>query len=167
MEKQTLDEEKFKQLYRERFSSSDREVKRADDLHASLILRPGYFNGGLEPAGKKVKITSSGPFIDGKRMLSRLFDLEGATLIDSLEQADIGVHIGAYICSNGIWSWIEEAKKRDNLSLVVITNGSLYYRFCQNCPENKAISDLRNNKKIIKHIPMGWPYNKNEPVSWE
>jgi len=167
MERQTLTEEKFKEMYKEKFTASDREIRQAEFLHAYMIKRPNYFENDsrLEPRERKVKITSFAQFY-GKMMLSRIFRLEGAEFTDSIEEADIGVHLGAYICSKGIWPWINEVKKRD-LSLVVITNGSLYSRFCQNCPASKAIHELINDGKNINHVPMGWPYNKAIPISWK
>lgn len=175
----TLTGEEFEKAYREKFQARDGEVNQAEHVHAYIIKRPNYFPNDprLEPKDKKVAIYPSCKITGGVVIVSRVFDLEGAVLTDSLKDADIGVYIGEYLCdferrvnigetgSPAIWPLLCAARDRD-LPLAVITNGRLFYEYCSGkCPEDKFMHDLIGQNKKIHHIPMGWPYNRANPLS--
>ncbi len=170
----TLTSEQFKQAYIERSHCSQSSFPLADHIHAYVIKRPNYFpnDSRLEPAGKKVFIKPSCQITGGKYVVQAVFELEQAVIVDSLDDADIGVYVGNYLCD---WEQrmnmgevgcstvmpILYAVRDRNIPAVVIMNGRNYFEFCcGKYPEDKFMMDLSGQGKIIHTIPMGWPYNR-------
>ncbi len=153
-----------------------KETRKAEHLYAYMIKRPNYSpnDSRLEPRDKKVFIKTSCQINEGY-ILHRVFELEDALFTNSLDEADIGVYAGKYICdyenrnideagNPAIWPLLYAVKNRD-LPLVVITIGSLYFGYCSGkCPEAKFMLDLIGQKKNINHLPLGYPYNNASPL---
>ena len=164
----TLTAEQFEQAYRERSHCSRNSFSQANHIHAYSIKRPNYFPNDprLEPKDKKVFIKPSCQIAGGGFIVRSVFDLEGALFTDKLEEADIGIYVGNYLCD-----WEERmnmgevgysavmpvlyAARDQNIPAIVIMNGRNYYEFCYGkCPEDKFMSELKEQGKNILTIPM-------------
>ena len=158
----------------ERSHCSQSSFPLAEHIHAYAIKRPNYFpnDSRLEPAGKKVFIKPSCQIHGGRYVVQAVFELEQAVIVDSLENADIGVYVGNYLCdweqrmnigetgSSAVMPILLAARDK-NIPAVVIMNGRNYFEYCQGkCPEYKFMMDLKEKRKIIHTIPLGWPYNR-------
>ena len=170
----TLSAEQFKQAYKERSHCSASSFPQADHIHAYSIKRPNYFpnDSRLEPAGKKVFVKPSCQIHGGEFVVRSVFELEEAAIVNSLDEADIGVYVGNYLCDweqrmnmgeTGYPAVIDilRAVRDKNIPAVIITNGRYYYEYCQGkCPEDNFMIALKQQRKNIITIPMGWPYNQ-------
>ncbi len=162
----TLTREEFTNEYRQKFSAGDREVKDALWIYAYSIKLPEYFKDDkrLEPESKKVFICST-QNTNNLIIVERVLSLCGANFVQSLNDADIGVYWGRYICDYGkdgspAINPILNSVKNRNIDALVFTDGYSYFRFCQGkCYEDKSMYDLISEGKRIIHNPLGYPYH--------
>jgi len=106
----TLTQEEFEKAYMERSRCSKNSYPIAEHIHAYAIKRPNYFpnDSRLEPKGKKVFIKPSCQIHGGIYIVQSVFELEDAIIADSLEDANIGVYVGNYLCD---WDFFSERER--------------------------------------------------------
>jgi hypothetical protein len=166
----TLTGEQFKVAYKERFKPSDRELWIANEIHGEVIKRSDIgntFYHHIDPKDKQIVLCESPSNISGViYYVHNILALEGAKFVSSLDEADIAVYFGKYICDYGkdgsplIWPILYRVES-GNLEALAFTEGRLYSDYCQGkCPEDKFMLKLIQEKKGINHLPLGYPYNK-------
>jgi hypothetical protein len=176
----TLTPENFLKEYKkvhQGYRPSERAIRLAQWINNSVVKHPtlSSIDPKFDVEGKKVIMMPSPSLRSGiDTIIKDVFEIQKAKFTGSLNDADIAVYVGNYLCDYGedgspmIMPVLHRVQNRGLLA-VVITEGRLYSDYCVGkCPEYKFMYNLISeaikqggihHSRIID-IPIGYPYNR-------